>query len=88
MWLEVLLTLAITTPTFGCRQYADRLADQGFVISKSTVQNQLVAHGLGRRQWENPNGSSSTAISVTSPVVSAVIAAARARRWWVKPAIR
>lgn len=47
--LEVLLTLAATTPTLGCRQYADRLADQGFEISKSTVQNLLVAHGLGRR---------------------------------------
>ena len=28
--IEVLLTLAVTMPTLGCRQYADRLADQGF----------------------------------------------------------
>lgn len=46
---EVLLTLAVMLPTLGCRQYADRLKDQQFVISKSTVQNLLVAHGLGRR---------------------------------------
>jgi transposase InsO family protein len=32
--VEVLLTLAITMPTLGCRQYADRLAAQGFQISK------------------------------------------------------
>ena len=47
--IEVLLTLAITIPTLGCRQYADRLAEHGFQITKSTVQNHLVAHGLGRR---------------------------------------
>jgi hypothetical protein len=37
--VELLLTLAITMPTLGCRQYADRLFDQGFQIGKSTVQN-------------------------------------------------
>ena len=47
--VEMLLTLAVTAPTLGCRQYADRLATQGFEVSKSTVQNLLVAHGLGRR---------------------------------------
>jgi transposase InsO family protein len=47
--LEALLTLAVTQPTIGCRQYADRLGDQGFAIAKSTVQKHLVAHGLGRR---------------------------------------
>jgi transposase InsO family protein len=47
--VEVLLTLAVTAPTLGCRQYSDRLAGQGFEVSKSTVQNLLVAHGLGRR---------------------------------------
>ena len=46
---RALLTIAITAPTLGCRQYADRLADPGFDVSKSTVQNLLVAHGLGRR---------------------------------------
>jgi transposase InsO family protein len=47
--LERLLTLAVLEPTIGCRQYADRLGDQGFSIAKSTVQKHLVAHGLGRR---------------------------------------
>ena len=47
--LEALLTLAVIQPTIGCRQYADRLGDQGFSIAKSTVQKHLVAHGLGKR---------------------------------------
>ena len=47
--VELLLTLAITMPTLGCRQYADRLFDQGFTVGKSTVQNLLIKHGLGRR---------------------------------------
>ena len=47
--IEALLTLAVTEPTIGCRQYADRLGDQGFSIAKSTVQKHLVAHGLGKR---------------------------------------
>jgi transposase InsO family protein len=44
-----LLTVAVTEPTIGCRQYADRLAERGWSISKSTVQKILVDHGLGRR---------------------------------------
>ena len=36
--VERLLTLAVVEPTIGCRQYADRLGDQGFSIAKSTVQ--------------------------------------------------
>jgi transposase InsO family protein len=44
-----LLTLAVVEPTLGCRQYADRLADRGYEIAKSTVQEILVRHGLGRR---------------------------------------
>jgi transposase InsO family protein len=47
--VERLLTLAVLEPTIGCRQYADRLGDQGFVIAKSTVQKHLVDHGLGTR---------------------------------------
>jgi hypothetical protein len=47
--LEALLTLAVLQPTIGCRQYADRLLDQGFSMAKSTVQKHLVAHGLGKR---------------------------------------
>jgi transposase InsO family protein len=44
------LTLAVLEPTIGCRQYADRLGDQGFSIAKSTVQKVLVTHGLGRKR--------------------------------------
>ena len=47
--VEDLLTLAVVEPTIGCRQYADRLADRGYDISKTTVQKLLVDHGLGRR---------------------------------------
>jgi transposase InsO family protein len=47
--VERLLTLAVLEPTIGCRQYADRLGDQGFAIAKSTVQKHLITHGLGRR---------------------------------------
>lgn len=47
--VERLLTLAVLEPTIGCRQYADRLADHGFVIAKSTVQKHLCEHGLGTR---------------------------------------
>jgi len=47
--LEALLTLAVTQPTLGCRQYADRLGDRGFSIAKSTVQKHLVVHKLGTR---------------------------------------
>ncbi len=47
--IEALLTLAVLQPTIGCRQYTDRLGDQGFSIAKSTVQKHLVANGLGRR---------------------------------------
>lgn len=61
--VEMLLTLAITIPTLGCRQYADRLADQGFGISKSTVQNLLVAHGLGRRHQRLARAAAITALT-------------------------
>lgn len=44
-----LLTMAMAEPTIGCRQYADRVADRGYAIAKSTVQELLVRHGLGRR---------------------------------------
>ena len=47
--VEDLLTLAVVQPTIGCRQYADRLADRGYSVSKTTVQKLLVNHGLGRR---------------------------------------
>ena len=47
--VEDLLTLAVIEPTFGCRQYADRLAERGYRVGKTTVQKLLVDHGLGRR---------------------------------------
>lgn len=47
--VEALLTLAVLQPTLGCRQLADRLADRGFVVSKTTVHKLLADHGLARR---------------------------------------
>lgn len=47
--LHELLALAVAQPTLGCRQLGDRLADRGYVVSKTTVQKLLVDHGLGRR---------------------------------------
>lgn len=44
-----LLTIAVMEPTLGCRQLADRLADRGLVISKTTVNKLLAAHNLSRR---------------------------------------
>jgi hypothetical protein len=57
--VETLLTLAVTQPTIGCRQYADRLGDQGFSIAKSTVQKHLVTHNLGNdpSAWPAPQPS-------------------------------
>lgn len=47
--LDELLRLAVTEPGLGARRYADRLADAGYDISKTCVQNLLNRHGLGRR---------------------------------------
>ena len=54
--VERLLTLAVLEPTIGCRQYADRLGDQGFVIAKSTVQKHLVDHVGHEGQAPGPGG--------------------------------
>src|SRR6202034_1942182 len=59
--VEALLTLAVTQPTIGCRQYADRLGDQGFSMAKSTVQKHLVAHNLGRRSQRLARAAAITA---------------------------
>jgi hypothetical protein len=59
--VQALLTLAVVEPTIGCRQYADRLGDQGFAIAKSTVQKHLVAHGLGRRSQRLARAAAITA---------------------------
>ena len=47
--VEELLTFAVTMPTLGCRQLAERLAERGYTVGKTTVQKLLVAHGLGWR---------------------------------------
>jgi transposase InsO family protein len=47
--IHELLALTIAEPTLGCRQLADRLAERGFTVSKTTVQKILVEHQLGRR---------------------------------------
>lgn len=44
-----LLSLTVAEPTIGCRQYADRLGERGYAISKTTVQKLLVDHQLGKR---------------------------------------
>ena len=70
--VERLLTLAVLEPTIGCRQYADRLLDQGFSIAKSTVQKLLVAHGLGRRSQRL-----SRAAAITAATTGLITEAAR-----------
>lgn len=47
--VEGAVTIAATSPRSEYRQYADRLAGQGFYVSMSTMQNVVVADGLGRR---------------------------------------
>jgi transposase InsO family protein len=59
--VERLLTLAVLEPTIGCRQYADRLGDQGFSIAKSTVQKILVDHGLATRRHRLARAAAITA---------------------------
>jgi transposase InsO family protein len=59
--VERLLALAVLEPTIGCRQYADRLGDQGFSIAKSTVQKILVTHGLATRKLRLARAAAITA---------------------------
>ena len=59
--VERLLTLAVLEPTIGCRQYADRLFDQGFPIAKSTVQKILSDHGLATRKLRLARAAAITA---------------------------
>jgi transposase InsO family protein len=58
-----LLSLAVVEPTIGCRQLADRLAERGYVVSKSTVQKILVDHGLGRRSQRLARAAAITALT-------------------------
>jgi len=65
-----LMTIVVIEPTIGCRQYADRLAELGYDIGKSTVQRILVAHGLGRRHQRVARAAAIAALSglITEPV--------------------
>ncbi len=45
-----LMAVVVVEPTLGCRQYADRLAELGYDIGKTTVQRILNDHELGRRR--------------------------------------
>ncbi|MGO9873918.1 MAG: DDE-type integrase/transposase/recombinase [Acidimicrobiia bacterium] len=58
-----LLTVAVTEPTIGCRQYADRLDGRGYSIAKSTVQDILVRDGLGRRHQRVARAAALTALT-------------------------
>jgi transposase InsO family protein len=60
---EELLALAVIEPTIGCRQYADRLNERGYVIGKSTVQKILVDHGLGQRRQRVARSAAITALT-------------------------
>lgn len=65
-----LMALVVVEPTVGCRQYADRLAELGFEVSKSTVQRVLVAHGLGRRRQRVARAAAIAMLSglITEPI--------------------
>jgi transposase InsO family protein len=65
-----LLSLAVAEPTIGCRQYADRLGERGYAIAKSTVQELLVRHGLGRRAQRVARAAALSAL-VGGPVTEA-----------------
>lgn len=56
-----LMSMVVAEPTIGCRQYADRLDDRGYQVSKSTVQKILVDHGLGRRHQRVARAAAITA---------------------------
>jgi transposase len=61
-WIVVeLLGIAAVEPTIGCRQYADRLAERGYRIGKTAVQEILVDHGLGRRHQRVARAAAITA---------------------------
>jgi hypothetical protein len=68
-----LMVIVVIEPTIGCRQYADRLCDFGFDISKSTVQRILIDHGLGRRRERVARAAAIAMLSglVTDPITEA-----------------
>ena len=69
--LEVLLTLAVLQPTLGCRQLADRLADRGLAVSKTTVHKLLADHDLARRHQRVARAAAVAAVGglITRPAV-------------------
>lgn len=76
--VERLLTHAVTEPTLGARRYVDRLADDGFTLSRTTVQKLLNTHGVGRRAQRVARAATIAALTtglVTEPV----------RDEWVRP---
>ena len=70
-----LLEIAVAEPTLGCRQLADRLADRGYVVSKTTVQKLLVNHQMGRRHQRVARAAALAALVnglITEPVADEV----------------
>lgn len=82
-----LMALVVIEPTIGCRQYADRLAELGFEISKSTVQRVLVAHGLGRRSQRVARAAAVAMLSglITEPVTEAAAEPFGFCHWAARP---
>jgi len=73
--LHELLAIAVAEPSLGCRQLADRLADRGYVVSKTTVQKLLVDHEMGRRHQRVARAAALAAIVhglVAEPVIDDV----------------
>jgi transposase InsO family protein len=71
-----LLAVAVAEPTLGCRQIADRLADRGYVVGKTTVQKHLVEAGLGRRAQRVARAAAVAALTggvVTEPVAEEML---------------
>ena len=71
-----LLALAVAEPMLGCRQLADRLTDQGYVVSKTTVQKILVDHTMGRRFQRVAKAAALAAVVnglVTEPVAEEML---------------
>jgi transposase InsO family protein len=74
--LYELLAIAVAEPTLGCRQLSDRLADRGYVVSKTTVQKLLVNHDMGRRHQRVARAAALSALVnglVAEPVVEELV---------------
>lgn len=68
-----LMAVVVIEPTLGCRQYADRLAELGFQVGKTTVQRILNDHSLGRRRQRVARAAAIAMLCglVTEPVTEA-----------------